>query len=184
MSTKVILEKENKKALSNKEMVEVSELVSTLQDQRDKLKEQEEKVKQLKEVIKRIEEADIPYKFAEMNMSSVEMENGDKIAVKPFYFGSITKTNQIAAYKWLREHNHGDLIKNEVKVGFGKGEDVGAANIKKYLNEQGFSFTDRESVHPRTLGTFIREQTEKGKVLPHDLLGVHIGQKATIKRGE
>ena len=56
--------------------------------------------------------------------------------------------------------------------------------IKKFLNEQGYSFTDKEAVHPQSLSAFIREQTEKGKALPHDLLGVHIGQTTKIKRGE
>ena len=56
--------------------------------------------------------------------------------------------------------------------------------LKKLLNDSGISFTDKESVHPQSLNAFIREQTEKGKALPHDLLGVHIGQIAKIKRGE
>jgi hypothetical protein len=184
MTEKVILEKVNKQKISNDEMLQVSELVSTIQDQQDQVNEIEEKLKTKKEVLRRLKEEDLPNKFAEMNMSEVKMENGDKITIKPLYRGHISKTNQPSAYKWLREHNHGDLIKNEVKITFGKGEDANAAQVKEDLNNKGYSFTDREAVHPMSLSAFIREQTEKGKALPHDLLGVHVGQTTTIKRGE
>ena len=184
MTNKVILEKDDKQTVTNTEMVEVSELVSTIQDTQDQIDGIEDKLKAKKEVYRRLTEEDLPTKFASMNLSKLEMENGDKIEVKPVYRGHISKKNQDAAFKWLRSNNHADLIKNEVKVGFGKGEDIGAMRIKKFLNEQGYSFTDKEAVHPQSLSAFIREQTEKGKALPHDLLGVHIGQTTKIKRGE
>ena len=184
MKSKVILEKENKQKITDNEMVQVSELVSTIQDTQDQVDEIEDNLKAKKEVLRRLKEEDLPNKFAEMGMSEVKMENGDKITVKPFYRGHISKTNKDSAYKWLREHNHGDLIKNEVKITFGKGEDANAAQVKEDLNNKGYSFTDREAIHPQSLSAFIREQTEKGKARPHDLLGVHVGQTTTIKRGE
>ena len=184
MNTKVILEKDNKEKVTNTEMVEVSELVSTIQDTQDQIEEIEDKLKAKKEVYRRLTEDDLPSKFASMNISKMEMENGDKIEVKPIYRGHISKKNQDQAYKWLRQNNHADLIKNEVKATFGKGEDALAIHTKEFLNAKGLSFTDRESVHPQSLSAFIREQTEKGKALPHDLLGIHIGQTTKIKRGE
>jgi hypothetical protein len=184
MNTKVILEKDNKEKVTNKEMIEVSELVATIQDTQDQLDEIEENLKAKKEVYRRLTEDDLPTKFASMNISKMEMENGDKIEVKPIYRGHISKKNQDQAYKWLRQNNHADLIKNEVKATFGKGEDALAIHTKEFLNAKGLSFTDRESVHPQSLSAFIREQTEKGKALPHDLLGIHIGQTTKIKRGE
>jgi len=184
MNTKVILEKDNKEKVTNTEMVEVSELVSTIQDTQDQIEEIEDKLKAKKEVYRRLTEDDLPSKFASMNISKMEMENGDKIEVKPIYRGHISKKNQDQAYTWLRKNNHADLIKNEVKATFGKGEDALAIHTKEFLNAKGLSFTDRESVHPQSLSAFIREQTEKGKALPHDLLGIHIGQTTKIKRGE
>ena len=184
MNTKVILEKDNKEKVTNTEMVEVSELVSTIQDTQDQIEEIEDKLKAKKEVYRRLTEDDLPSKFASMNISKMEMENGDKIEVKPIYRGHISKKNQDQAYTWLRKNNHADLIKNEVKAPFGKGEDALAIHTKEFLNAKGLSFTDRESVHPQSLSAFIREQTEKGKALPHDLLGIHIGQTTKIKRGE
>ena len=45
MNTKVILEKDNKEKVTNKEMIEVSELVATIQDTQDQLDEIEENLK-------------------------------------------------------------------------------------------------------------------------------------------
>ena len=50
---KVILEKDNKQTVSNNEMVEVSELVSTIQDTQDQIDEIEEQLKAKKEVNRR-----------------------------------------------------------------------------------------------------------------------------------
>ena len=69
LKDKVILEKDNKQTVSNNEMVEVSELVSTIQDTQDQIDEIEEKLKAKKEVFRRLTEEDLPNKFASINLS-------------------------------------------------------------------------------------------------------------------
>ena len=94
LKDKVILEKDNKQTVSNNEMVEVSELVSTIQDTQDQIDEIEEKLKAKKEVFRRLTEEDLPNKFASMNLSKLEMENGDKIEIRPIYRGHISVKNR------------------------------------------------------------------------------------------
>ena len=183
MKKKVILES-NKETVTDKELTDVANLVATIQETQKSLELKEEVVKSTKDFLRKLTEEDLPNKLTEIGLSSIETKNGDKVAVKPFYRGHISKEKQVAAFKWLRDNKHGDLIKNEVKATFGKGEDALAIHTKEFLNAKGLSFTDRESVHPQSLSAFIREQTEKGKALPHDLLGIHIGQTTKIKRGE
>ena len=168
----------------NKDLTEVSDIVNTISTVEKNLKIKEDAVKASKEQLRRLIEEDLPNKLAEIGLTKVETTSGDKVEVKPFYKGHISKERMAEAYKWLRQNNHGDMIKNEIKTVFGKGEDGKSITLKKLLNDSGISFTDKESVHPQSLNAFIREQTEKGKALPHDLLGVHIGQIAKIKRGE
>ena len=129
-------------------------------------------------------EEDIPNALEKMGLSAIKTNDGSSITVKQIYRGHISKAKQEEAFEWLRNNKHGDLRKNEVKVSFGMGEDTEANSTKEYLNEKGQSFTDREYVHPQSLNAFIREQTEAGKPLADDLLGVHIGRVATIKKGE
>lgn len=170
---------------NDKEMTAIVNLANEIDRVRKNLEIKEDAVKSTKEQLRRLEEEDLPNMMNEIGLSRFETQDGQlKINLQNFYRGHISKEKQPEAFAWMRKEGHGDLIKNEVKTTFGKGEDASAMNIKKYLNEKGISFTDKESVHPQSLNAFIREQTEKGKALPHDLLGVHIGQIAKIKRGE
>ena len=103
------------------------------------------------------------------------------MSVSTYYSASIPKDKIDEALDWLRNNNHGDLIKNTVSIDYARGEDNAAEKMKQDLRTQGQSFTDKTGVHPQTLKAFVREQTESGKNLPLDLLGAHIGQKTIIK---
>lgn len=143
----------------------------------------EEQLKMLKQEHKQVSQTDIPEAMAEVGMSEFKLQDGDKVAVQPYYSASIPKDRAVEALNWLRDNNHGDLIKNTVAVDFGRGEDGQAADLKKTITNNGLSYTDKTGVHPSTLRAFVREQVEAGKSLPLDLLGVFIGQKTTIKKG-
>lgn len=141
----------------------------------------EEQLKAKKEEHRQVSQIDIPEAMAEIGLSEFKLDSGHKITVNPFYNCSIPKDRVDEAMDWLRDNNHGDLIKNTISVDFGRGEDNDAADLKQGLNDMGRSYTDKTGVHPQTLRAFVREQVESGQTLPLDLLGVFIGQKTTIK---
>jgi hypothetical protein len=141
----------------------------------------EEQLKAKKEEHRQVSQIDIPEAMAEIGLSEFKLDTGHKITVNPFYNCSIPKDRVDEAMDWLRDNNHGDLIKNTISVDFGRGEDNEAANLKQVINDKGHSYTDKTGVHPQTLRAFVREQVESGQTLPLDLLGVFIGQKTTIK---
>ena len=93
------------------------------------------------------------------------------------------KDNMESAYKWLRDNGYGDLIKNEIAVPFGRGEDERANDLLKTLVNNGYEPNQKTVVHPQTLKAFVKEQLESGKELPLDLLGAYAGQKTVIKKG-
>ena len=45
---------------------------------------------------------------------------GSSVEVKPFYSARIPASKSEEAFDWLRENGHGDLIKNQVSLEFGK----------------------------------------------------------------
>ena len=94
---------------------------------------------------------------------------------------TLSDAKKEAAFAWLRNKGHGDLIKNQVSCSFGRDEDEKARGLIDTLNEKGYPSSQREWVEPSTLRAFIREQHEAGKELPMDLLGAFVGQKTTIK---
>lgn len=143
----------------------------------------ENRLKEKQEALKQIQEKDLPEALSECGLSEIKLVDGSKVTVKPFYQANPPKETYDKAMSWLRDNGHGDLIKNDVTVSFGKGEDDRAVDFKRFLSDNGTSYTDKTGVHPMTFKAFVREQVETGQNLPFDLLGIFIGQKATIKKG-
>jgi len=169
--------------VSDKQLKTVSELAmyQTLID--DRIKKVEEELATLKNQFKQVSQVDLPEALAETGLTEIKLTDGSKITVQQFYNASIPKDRMDEAFKWLRDNNHEDLIKNTVSCDFGRGEDKQAKVLRETLNVAGISFTDKTGVHPQTLKAFVREQVESGQNLPLDLLGVYIGQKTKIIKG-
>lgn len=129
-----------------------------------------------------ITEVALPESMLQIGMTSFTLDDGSKITIKTFYRGSIPKGREVDAFAWLDDHGHADLIKNEVKSSFGKGENDDAQFLMNILDKNNLNYENRRHVHPSSLKGFVKEQVEKGKELPLDLLGVHIGKRSEIRR--
>ena len=117
--TDVLDKSENLKLLSN-EVQKMESLVSEIEGIEDKLKQRKKDLELLSSEI-------IPTMMSEMGLSQLKLMDGSQIDVKPFYNATITQANKESAYNWLRSNGLGDIIKNEVIVSFGRGEDNKAA---------------------------------------------------------
>ena len=117
--TDVLDKSENLKLLSN-EVQKMESLVSEIEGIEDKLKQRKKDLELLSGEI-------IPTMMSEMGLSQLKLMDGSQIDVKPFYNATITQANKESAYNWLRSNGLGDIIKNEVVVSFGRGEDNKAA---------------------------------------------------------
>ena len=91
-----------------------------------------------------------------MNLQKFTLTDGSEISVKPIYAASIPKDRRDEAFQWLRDHEFGDLVKNNVTVTFGRGEDETAKDFIGFC----------------------------GDPIPLDLFGAFISQRATIKRSK
>ena len=122
----------------------------------------EERLRKLKEQYRQLSEEDLPQKMAELGMQDMRFEDGSRITVDMFYATRINKNNRDAAHEWLRQQGHGDIIKNQVSVSFGKGEDDTALETMTLLEKEGLFPDQKESVHPSTLKAFVKERIESG----------------------
>ena len=122
----------------------------------------EERLRKLKEQYRRLSEEDLPQKMAELGMQDLRLEDGSRITIDMFYATRINNNNRGAAHAWLRQQGHGDIIKNQVSVSFGKGEDETALETMTLLEQEGLFPAQKESVHPSTLKAFVRERIESG----------------------
>jgi len=145
------------------------------------IEEAEEALKELNAKFRQISEVDLPNAMLELGMRSFKLEDGASISVEKFYGASIKVENRPLAYKWLEDNGHGPLIKTDVTVPFGKGEEArkDAKDLMDSLKEEGFDVSLEESVHHSTLKAWAKEQIESGTALP-DLFTVFVGEKAKI----
>lgn len=136
----------------------------------------------------------LPLAMKEVSLRRFELLDGTEIVMEDFVVAAIKKENRPQAYDWLKDNDHGDLVKRTVIVTFGKGEEAWA---KKFIADMArrkkpLKAEIKEDVHFQTLNAFVREEfaalRTKGinplTVLPQALLGIYEGSKAAAKLSE
>ena len=151
-----------------------------LQQIEDELKEDEENLKNKKREAEKISGEVIPTLLSEMGLSSLKLADGSAVDVKPYYSANISLKNREAAYNWLRQNGLGDIIKNDITVSFGRGEDNKAAEYANLAKGQGFQPTQKLKVEPMTLKALVRERIENGKDMPMDIFNVFVGNRTKL----
>ncbi len=146
----------------------------------NKIEDLEKVISTLKEELLTISQSVLPDAMAEIGLSEFKLTDGSKVSTKPYYSCKIADDKMVEALLWLRKNNHSDIIKNNVTVSFGMGEDKKATNLVNSLTLEGFNPEQKIFVHPQTLKSFVREQVESQKPLPMDLFGVTIGKITKI----
>ena len=170
-----VLDKSNNLKLLSNEVQKMESISTEIQDMEDKLKKRKKDLDLISGEI-------IPTMMSEMGLSQLKLMDGSQIDVKPFYNATITQANKEAAYNWLRTNGLGDIIKNEVIVSFGRGEDNKAADYAELAKGQGLQPTQKLKVEPMTQKALVRERIEAGKPMPTEIFSVFVGNKTTIKR--
>ena len=160
----------------------VSRLAQEAAELEQEIASVEQKLKDKKKALYKITDEQLPEALEEMNLQKFTLTDGSEISGKPIYAASIPKDRRDEAFQWLRDHEFGDLVKNNVTVTFGRGEDDTAKDFIGLCGEQGFVPSQIEKVEPMTLKAWLRERVEEGDPIPLDLFGAFISQRATIKR--
>ena len=159
----------------------LSGLVRRYNEKQQQIEETENYLKGLKEEKQRIAFEQIPMLMDEMAIERIDVD-GAIVKLKSFVSASIPADRKQEAFNWLREHGHEGIIKNEIVVSFGKGEDNVAGDVMYQLEEKGFHPEQKTHIHSMTLKGFIREQVEKGNNIDLDLFGAFVGRTAEVKR--
>ena len=159
----------------------VAELARIIKTKEIEVADLERQFKDSKKELLRLTDEELPASMAEMGLASFTLDDGSTIDVQPTYGASILVANREKAYDWLRDHGYDDIIKNNVAVSFGRGEDDMAGAFKSLAEKEGYSAQQDTSIHSQTLRAFVRERIEAGDEFPMDLFGAYVGQRAVIK---
>ena len=163
------------------DMKPLSSLVKDLDQLTIDINEKEEELKSLKLQKHKMSTEQIPAMMDEMCVQRLDVENLS-VSLKPLINASIPPTRREEAYQWLRENDLDDIIKNDVIMSFGKGEDNMAGDIMYELEQRGMHPEKKTHIHSMTLKAFIRERVEKGLPIDLDLFGAFVARTTDIKR--
>ena len=162
----------------------LADQVERLESLNARLALQEDNLKNIKKDIERLSGEVIPTMMSEMGLAELKLEDGSHLKVSTSYKAHITEANKEMAFNWLRDNGLGDIIKNEISVSFGRGEDNKAAHYAELAKGQGLEPTQKLKVEPMTLKALVRERIEAGKEMPTEIFGVFSENKTTIKRNK
>jgi hypothetical protein len=138
----------------------------------------------------KLAEVTLPEALALTGLVEFKLEDGSKVTVGDEYYPNIPSaesdnpealTRRANCFRWMRDNGHADLIKNEVKLTFSKGEDDKAKRVTNGLDKAGIPYRQLESVHHSTLKAFVAEQIENNKPFPRETFGVHHKRVAKVK---
>ena len=169
-------ELENVRSLSN--------YVINLQKLEEEIIKEETLLKQKKERADKISSEVIPEIMESMKLKTLKLQDGSAIEVKEIYSATIPVANRERAYQWLRENDLGDLIKNEITVSFGRGEDNKAAGYADFVKGQGYQPSQKLKVEPMTLKALYRERVEAKQDLPSEHFNLFKGNRTKITRSK
>ncbi len=176
--------KDSKDLLDSVEVTNLADECQKLKDTEDMIKSAEQHLKDLKTKADDIGSRVIPELLAEQGLTSLKLADGSSVSVKKEYRCTLPKddSKREQCYKWLRDNQLGDIIKNNVSVTFGRGEDDKAQQLLDLAVANGFDPQQKSDVSWNTLTALFRERIESGLDMPSEVFSTWIKDKTKITR--
>ena len=175
---------DSKDFLDTVEVTTIAQECVNLKQKEDDIAELEDKLKKKKEEADHISSKVIPELLAEQGLSEIKLADGSKVSVKQEFRATLPKdeVRRDAAYQWLRDQGLGDIIKNNVSVTFGKGEDDKAQSLIDLAVANGYEPSQKSDVAWNTLTALYEERVKAGLDMPSDVFSLWIKDKTKISR--
>ena len=155
--------------------------VEKLRSIQNEILSHEDKIKDLKQDEKHFSCVVIPKLMEDMNLSSLKLKDGSELTVKKIYSASMKADKKAEAIHWLRDNGLGDIVKNNITVSFGQGEDNKAVDYAGLARSNGYEPIQEEKVHPSTLKVVMKEWKDKGQEVPEELFNTFDGNQTYLK---
>ena len=175
-------EEDQQQVLEKTDIKTLSHYCLMLQNYEDQLINMEKDMKKIKEQADKIGSEIIPNLLAEQGLASLKLADGSSVDIKKSYNCTIKKDQLESAFEWLRNNGLGDIIKNEVAVQFGKGEDNKAEQLLGLAVREGYEPSQKQKVEPMTLKALFRERIEAGLDMPSEFYHTFVKDQTKIGR--
>ena len=175
---------DSKEFLNTIEVTTIAQECVNLKKVEDEIAAIEEQLKKKKDEHDHISSKVIPELLAEQGLSEIKLADGSKVSVKQEFRCTLPKdeTKRAQAYEWLRNEKLGDIIKNNVFVTFGKGEDDKAKSLIDLAVANGYEPSQKSDVAWNTLTALYEERVKAGLDMPSDVFHLWIKDKTKISR--
>ena len=160
---------------------QLSEQIEKLNSINAQISSAEASLKELKEQEKQLNNFTIPELMEKMNLSTLKLKDGSELSVKKIYSATMKADKKADCIQWLRNNGLGDIVKNEITVNFGQGEENKAAKYATLAKGQGYEPSQKEAVHAMTLKVTMEDWKNKGNEVPEDLFWTFDGNQTKIK---
>ena len=176
--------KDSDDLLDSVEVTNLADECQKLKDTEDMIKSAEKHLQDLKAKADDIGSRVIPELLAEQGLTSLKLADGSSVSVKKEYRCTLPKdeSRREQCYNWLRDNQLGDIIKNNVSVTFGRGEDDKAKQLLDLAVANGFEPSQKSDVSWNTLTALFRERIESGLDMPSEVFSTWIKDKTKITR--
>ena len=176
--------KDSDDLLDSVEVTNLADECQKLKDTEDMIKSAEKHLQDLKAKADDIGSRVIPELLAEQGLTSLKLADGSSVSVKKEYRCTLPKdeSRREQCYNWLRDNQLGDIIKNNVSVTFGRGEDDKARQLLDLAVANGFEPSQKSDVSWNTLTALFRERIESALDMPSDVFRTWIKDKTKITR--
>jgi hypothetical protein len=149
-------------------------------------KQAEAHLQKCKQAEEQLLNRDIPELLARMRLDECTTASGIQVKVKREIKASLPGHERVesrmGALRWLVEHGHGGVIKNQVSIALDRGEDTRADELVVELSTRGYAVEAKKDVHASTLGALVRELVADGKLVPRDLFNLFDFRTAKLSR--
>ena len=175
-------EQDQQEIIEKTDISTLSRYCLMLQNLEDQMLNMEKDLKKLKEEADKIGSEIIPSLLAEQGLASLKLADGSSVDIRKSYNCTIKKDQVESAFEWLRNNGLGDLIKNEVAVQCGKGEDNKAEQLLGLAVREGYEPSQKQKVEPMTLKALYRERIEAGLDMPSEFFNTFVKDQTKIGR--
>lgn len=162
-------------------MLELKELVTQMEESEAYIRNLQAELDAAEDDYKQIVEERIPEIMDEVGMAKLVTDSGREIMVEEKIRASLSGEFRESALKWLEDNGFASIVKHEVVVRFGKGEQGEADALCRYVTEADYEVRQNKKVEPSTLSAFVREQLRDGEELPSQFFNIFRQRKAKVK---
>ena len=161
-------------APSEDKMTQLANLAQQQLDAEAAVLDAQAKLDQAEKKLKDIKENLLPGLMDELKLQKFSTSTGINIEVKETVRASPGGSKDLERFmrvcKWLKDHGHGRLIKRDISVQFGVGEENEAERLLEQLrpavDELGKNLVDDSNINTATFSAFVRERLEAGEEVP------------------